>query len=188
MLFWPFNKTKLPKEGQKVWLISGPSSAGKSTFLLDPVAEEICGIAKDTPVVMARKFGKKEIQGDFAVHYNILWPASRNVSPYDFENDPAWQNILKAKENLQAVVIKTSKKIIFERVSNRTIVESEQLGQKERKYKKDKWLTIYERVKLKKLYKSWIKELKRNGIPYIVVDGNDKGFAVIKNHLNDAGK
>ena len=59
-----------------LWIISGPTSVGKSTFLISPRCTEITGLPPGTPVVWPRT---SQLLDDYAksdcfYHYNILRP------------------------------------------------------------------------------------------------------------------
>ena len=61
-----------------LWIVSGPSSAGKSTFLASPRCREITGLGPDAPVRLPNATGIEA--GDLSdsfVHYNLLRPAHR---------------------------------------------------------------------------------------------------------------
>jgi 2-polyprenyl-3-methyl-5-hydroxy-6-metoxy-1,4-benzoquinol methylase len=59
-----------------LWIISGPSSVGKSTFLTSPRCSEITGLPAGTPVVWPRtsEFLVDYAKSDCFYHYNILRP------------------------------------------------------------------------------------------------------------------
>ncbi len=61
-----------------LWIVSGPSSAGKSTFLASPRCREITGLGNDAPVRLPNANGidAGELNGSL-VHYNLLRPAHR---------------------------------------------------------------------------------------------------------------
>ncbi len=59
------------------WIISGPSSVGKSTFIESPRLHEITGLcSSSTPVKFAWNFSAEECasENDILFHYNILRP------------------------------------------------------------------------------------------------------------------
>ena len=61
-----------------LWIVSGPSSAGKSTFLASSRCREITGLGDDAPVRLPNANGIDT--GDLSdcfVHYNLLRPAHR---------------------------------------------------------------------------------------------------------------
>ena len=60
----------------KMWIISGPSSVGKSTFIESDKAVKITTISKEAPVIFPKdQIGKVyKLNSDFYMHYNILRP------------------------------------------------------------------------------------------------------------------
>lgn len=61
-----------------LWIISGPSSVGKSTFLESPRCREVTGLPSDAPVLFAFEsgIGSRDLN-DTLFHYNLLRPATR---------------------------------------------------------------------------------------------------------------
>jgi hypothetical protein len=180
-----FSSRKNTETEQDIWIISGPSSCGKSSFIMHERSNEITGLASNSPTILAGAFGKKKVNTGSYLHYNILWPAYRNLDPYDFDSEKTWKRILKSRQNFKAIVLKASLDVIIERIKRRDIVEKSELSSKaEKKYKNNKWLMIYEKIDLDQLYQNWINQLKRHKIPYIVIDANRIEYTIIENNMN----
>jgi len=62
-----------------LWLISGPSSVGKSVFLRSHRFEELTGLRPGVPVFMGPALASNRVDlplGDYIVHYNMLRPVT----------------------------------------------------------------------------------------------------------------
>ncbi len=142
-----------------LWIISGPSSAGKSRFLLSPRCQEITGLPPGTPVVwpLTSQALDGPLRGDLFYHYDVLRPLTlrSNRKPKGliwalsaglrlagirshtrtaaglpaFEADPKWKDLTHRDMEKKAVVLVAKKETILRRMRERKIIERKELNQ-----------------------------------------------------------
>jgi hypothetical protein len=166
------------------WLISGPSSVGKTTFIRSARCLAITGLSLETPIIKPVNAPGPDdrLQGvrDCFVHYNILRPVSlfakreaQKTSAIEeyrarsvrFADDRWWGGFAELVAEKKALVLISNRAGILERASNRA------------RYKFNYWKALYEKVKLSDIYRAWSAELHRAGIPYTFIDTTDSGYA-----------
>jgi hypothetical protein len=166
------------------WLISGPSSVGKTTFIRSARCLAITGLSPETPIIKPVNApgpdGRLQSVRDCFVHYNILRPVSlfakreaektSAIEEYRarsvrFADDPWWAGFAQSATAKKALVLISNRAGILERASNRA------------RYKFDYWKALYEKVRLSDIYRAWAAELNRAGIPYTFVDATNPGCA-----------
>ena len=182
-----------------IWLISGPTSVGKSTFINSERCSEITNCPKDTPTIMAHSF-QSSVISDLPVylHYNILRSSEvksglfdlffrdeKKITEFEFQDDSIWTEILHANKIIKAIVLVSSEETILRRLEERQVVEYEhRVKGKSRKYPKRKWKRIVSYVDMLSLYKQWCQELKLRGIPYILLNSQDRSYPEISREDN----
>jgi hypothetical protein len=166
------------------WLISGPSSVGKTTFIRSSRCLALTGLSPETPILKpvnaAGPDGRLQSVKDCFVHYNILRPVSlfakreaektSAIEEYRarsvrFGDDPWWRGFAQAAAEKKALVLIANRAGILERARDRA------------RYKFDYWEALYQKVKLSDIYRAWAAELNRAGIPYTFVDATNPGYA-----------
>lgn len=181
-----------------LWIISGPTSVGKSTFITSPRCTEITGLPPETPVVWPATHPRLDEYDATNVlyHYNILRPLDLKrrgeqsqlpnkqlamSSVTDFTQDPRWNDLIRREIAKKAIVLVSSRQTILQRVRQRQIVESPALiDQKENRYPPQQWLDLFEQVDLVALYQAWCRELEAYGIPYTLVDSSNSAYSIIE--------
>lgn len=186
------------------WIVSGPSSAGKSTFLASPRCREITGLASGAPVRLPTAQGLDLAGlGDGFVHYNLLRPARRflretgepglfarllrrgaaresdaafSAACVDFRSDPAWRAVLADPAPRKAVVLVADAECILARVRTRREIEPGERGKGANVYPRASWRALYARTDLPRLYRAWCAELAACGIDCVLIDSNDLEF------------
>lgn len=65
-----------------LWIVSGPSSIGKSTFIDSQVCRNVTNLTTKTPILFAYEFVSDNLrtETDHFMHYNILRPVQRRYS------------------------------------------------------------------------------------------------------------
>ena len=181
-----------------IYIIGGPTSSGKSTFIASKRAAELTGLPRGTPVVFpsAQSAGLVQHSGaDVFFHYNLLRTIQPNVrqmprsmkkegelDPTEFNKDIAWTELLNLPAPKRAVALVANKQTLLDRIRQRSVVEEPTPTNRAANiYQNDKWLRRLERVNLVALYKAWCKELRDNNIPYVLVNSNDERYLVIEN-------
>ena len=180
-----------------IWIISGPSSAGKSTFVKNPRCHEITGLAASAPMITpARQSGfAAQDLGDCFFHYNICRPAwaalrdkrsdvrdlsaEKKAAACQFGSDAKWVDLLQNKAEKKAVVLVADKATILDRVNRRRFVEPHVSTGKDKRYNAEFWQKLYERTDLTGVYKAWCAELERCKIPYVLINANDSRYSVL---------
>jgi len=167
-----------------LWIISGPSSVGKTTFIRNRRCVALTGLPPETPIIKPvnapgpdRRF---QSVTDCFVHYNILRPVSlfakaqaKKTSAIDeyrarsvrFADDPWWFGFAHEPADKKALVLIANRAGILERARNRS------------RYKFDYWKALYEKLRLSDIYRAWFAELNRTGIPHTFVDATNSGYA-----------
>ena len=154
-----------------IWLICGPSSAGKSTFIQSEKCKEITSFPENTPTIMAHTFQSNQVLNpETILHYNMLqtetlWEKmigifSKNGSKkteFDFEKIPSWTSIKRARADIKAVVLVCSRDTLLKRIKKRKFVEAKGLN-KQKLYPKAKWIKMISSVNLELLYLQWCEE------------------------------
>lgn len=122
-----------------LWIVSGPTSVGKSTFMSSPRCAEVTGLELETPVVFPEAQDRlDEVGSDAFYHYNILRPlalrrrglekgAAQGSLPRgfrDFSGDRRWGNLMRREGRKSAVVLVASQETIMRRVMERRTVET----------------------------------------------------------------
>jgi 2-polyprenyl-3-methyl-5-hydroxy-6-metoxy-1,4-benzoquinol methylase len=180
-----------------IWIISGPSSAGKSTFFKNPRCREITGLNGNTPMIIpSRKSNlqSQDLNGSF-FHYNICRPAvtalgkktseilratpEKLQASYQFDTDPKWLDFLKSAGPKKAIVLVADLATIRDRVSRRRKVEPLLNLGKVVTYDAAYWQTFYKKLDLPQIYQAWCAELERRRIPYVLVDANDARYRLM---------
>jgi hypothetical protein len=166
------------------WLISGPSSVGKTTFIRSSRCLAITGLSSETPIIKPVNApgpdNRLQNVQDCFVHYNILRPVSlfakreaRTTSAIEeyrtrsvrFADDSWWLGFAQVAAEKKALVLIANRAGILERARNRP------------RYKFDYWEALYEKLRLSDIYRAWSAELNRAGIPYTFVDTTHSGYA-----------
>ena len=159
-----------------ICIVSGPSSAGKTTFLESPRALEVTGLPRTTRVWFPKQIGPgNPPTGENAfIHYNILRPFQRTPRPQDvafgpdlFAGDKQWRAILALPGEKRAVIVVADRATLVERVKARVDVETGD----PHAYGVAKWLRLYNTISVDAVYRAWRDELKRRGIAYVEVAG-----------------
>src|SRR5688500_3684550 len=97
-----------------IWIVSGPTSGGKSTFMDSRRCEQVTGLPRLTRVWFPKEIGPGSPPPgtDALIHYNILRPFQKAEDPRDvkvdarlFESDPKWHAIVDLPGKKRAVVI-----------------------------------------------------------------------------------
>src|SRR5438105_6694465 len=162
-----------------LWIISGPTSVGKSAFIRSEQFSALTGLRPKTlllkPMDVPASDPRLFRDDDCIVHYNMLRPVSlfakheaTNETPQrdyqtrstQFMADPWWKEFSHRAKDKQkrAVVVVASVAAIVERASGR------------RGYNIEYWKSLYEKLNLPDIYRAWCSELERQQIPFVFVD------------------
>jgi len=172
-----------------LWIISGPTSVGKSTFIRSEQCVALTGLHPKTlvikPMDMPDRVDPRLLADrDCFLHYNMLRPASlfakheatETASRREYQTrstqfmaDPWWNEFSRLAGDKQkgAVVLVASLAAIVERVGGR------------RGYNIEYWTSLYEKLNLPDIYRAWCSELERNEIPFIFVDATGSTYPVL---------
>src|SRR2546423_3543095 len=171
-----------------LWIISGPTSVGKSAFIRSEQFSALTGLRPktlvlkpmDVPASDPRLF--REV--DCIVHYNMLRPvslfakheANKETAQREYQTrstqftaDPWWKEFshLARDKQKRAVVVVASAAAIVERAGGR------------RGYNIDYWKSLYEKLNLPDIYRAWCEELERQRIPFVFVDATGSTYPAL---------
>lgn len=191
-----------------LWIVSGPSSVGKSTFFESARCREITGLGADSPIIFAfeRNLANRDLNNTL-FHYNLLRPATA-FRRRRANSMAKWMDRMRrflgkeelSKRGLQDLrnaakafhqdaawtairQMPVQKKAIVLIGDHARIVERvRQRREVERGitdvYKTEEWLWLYQRLDLSELYRAWFAELEDAGIEYLTLDSNDRDFRI----------
>jgi hypothetical protein len=179
-----------------LWIISGPSSVGKSTFIRSGQCFALTGLRPETSVLKPKNIPGLDARlladADCFVHYNILRPVSlfakreaTKTTPSSeyrersvrYHDDPWWNEFSARTRNRRAIVMVANRATISNRATARP------------NYKTDYWQELYRHLDLAEIYRAWCAELERQKIPFVFVDAtgstypeldSSAAFAIIK--------
>jgi hypothetical protein len=173
-----------------VWIISGPTSVGKSTFIASARGREITKIPADAPIIIPGQDGRlpTDEATDCYYHYNILRPASllwrkqpeADLRGIRFDDDRKWLELVASKRPKKAIVLVADKGTIVERARGRTIRESEFPSRAGHPYDPERWLPLLNKVDLAEIYRAWCAELDHHSIPRILIDSSNQHFKILE--------
>ena len=103
-----------------IWLICGPSSAGKSTFIQSEKCKEITSLPENTPTIMAHTFQSNQVLNpETILHYNMLqsetlWEKIIGIFSRLFKRDEKKQYLKLIPYTWQLLEMRMESKIFLE--------------------------------------------------------------------------
>jgi len=175
-----------------IWLISGPTCAGKSTFLKSQRCLRLTNLPTTTPIVWPATAQKivDDALTDCFFHYNILRPIdlflNDDTSPQlprriDFTTDSPWVLLKKQPIPKHSLILIADKQTLLKRARQRQIIEENLLThQKEKVYPWQHWVKLITNTDLEVVYRSWRQELIDNDISFTLLDASDSDYRLIR--------
>lgn len=188
-----------------LWIISGPSSVGKSTFLASPRCREVTGLGPETPVFFGFDVAGSDTQltsVDCLFHYNLLRPAAlftkkkkcaqtfaqRLRHSIGLSRTADLEQMQRAAADFRSdpawagIIAQGGEKravlLIAERdhILDRVRARRQIEAHLEESYQASQWLALYEWLDLPLLYRAWYAELLACGIEPVLLDSHDPEF------------
>ena len=172
-----------------LWIISGPTSVGKSAFIRSEQFSALTGLRPKKkfvikPMDVPASDPRLLADADCIVHYNMLRPvsvfakheATEETSHQEFQTrsiqfmaDPWWKEFSgRARDKpKRAVVLVASVSAIVERAGGR------------RGYNIEYWRSLYQKLNLPDIYHAWCSELERQQVPFMFVDATGSTYPVL---------
>ena len=176
-----------------LWVVCGPSSVGKSTFIESGHGMGYMGISSDVSFIPAYQWQRLNNVTDpvSIYHYNMLRmlegssrddkhgkvvEQTRYGDTQVFCEDPGWKVVLDYDGPKKVIVLVTSQQELLRRVKKRTIIES-RLGCEP--YPQEYWSRMIRSVNMLHLYQSWINMLECCRIPYSILDSSSRQYRIV---------
>jgi hypothetical protein len=158
-------------------IVSGPSCAGKSTFMQSHGATELTGLTPAHPVVFPATLWLQPavLHTDCYFHYNILRPADRGGD--GFASDGPWNDLLAHPAPKRAIILLAPRSVLIDRMSRRETIEPPTFtGGSTMPYPQRHWIDLLGRIDVHATYRKWCEELDRRGIPYTLLDSTTDAY------------
>lgn len=176
-----------------IWIISGPTNAGKSTFIRSPTCFALTGLPVDAPVIFPFASTRLPTPDDPGAlyHYNILRTADTQhprgrgdalLAPMpdsyvDFDQDPKWRELVSVPTAKAAIVLVVDRRTLLERAAKRQIIEcSKATGGVDVPYPNEHWLDLLACIDLTRVYQAWCAELQRHDIGWVLLDSRGDSY------------
>jgi len=184
-----------------IWIISGPSCVGKSSFIQHGYVEQFTGLPSSIPTIFPLTLEcSQNLPKTFFFHYNILRPYrivtkkhtwkvffksflnKIHIFPKIFSNyyfsiykkDLPWQKLLKINIPKRAIILVTGKEELLRRAGSRSLFEDSFFhGEKIEGYPSIEWIEYLMSIDLEKIYLNWFDELVRHNIDYTILDSTN---------------
>ena len=183
-----------------LWIIAGPSSSGKSTFLDSPALTEITGLPSTTTALFARVGVAEQVDRlkDYYFHYNFLRflePALKNPGAteiwgitvpapgvgFDYALDTTWDQMASLAMPKKAIVLVISRSLLMERVAVRTVIEPRNIQPgRTHSYPAAEWLEIYGRVDFVDAYRVYLTYLRSKDIDHVLLDSTTSAYSPLR--------
>ena len=163
-----------------MWLVTGPTCAGKSTLAYGSYRETVIGAPVDVAVAFPSNTASHR-RSRVIYHYNILRRLSdarvqqlpvESGEYRNFQADEPWRRLLENRAPKQAMVLVVSRPLLLERISSRSIIEQHKAS-KRRPYPREFWGELLAPLDLNLLYSAWCEELREQEIDYQLIDSSD---------------
>ena len=175
-----------------IWIISGPTCSGKSTFLTSPARKQFTDISPSAPVIFPRnvKEPRTFAKYDFYYHYNILKYANQLLRTdllksdnYTNFNDPMWLKLLSQNSGKKAIVLVVRRSVLEKRVVSRIDSEPKEIRPKHNvRFLRDQKMALLGAVNLDLVYQEWCRELRLNQIPFTLIESREGSFSPLQPH------
>ena len=174
-----------------IYIISGPSSAGKSTLLQSSKLPAITRLPPNYPVVFPANMANNAdaLQNGCFFHYNILRVADhlyrktdiKAESTHHFMADSPWQKMSQLDTPKKAIILLVSRTILKKRMLSRQHVEQSKLTGHSNVgvYPSNHWTDVLDTVNMQELYLAWCAELNKANISYTLINSEGASYNII---------
>ena len=174
-----------------IYIISGPTCAGKSTLLQSTRIHSITNLSPTYPVVFPGSIPSNAdiLQNGCYFHYNLLRAANKafkspdniNESMHNFKSDYPWSYMHKLSIPKKAIILIASRTVIEKRITSRRHIEPSNLtGRSPSPYPVSHWMKVLNTVDLQELYLAWCAELKQIGITYTLINAENGDYETLR--------
>jgi hypothetical protein len=165
-----------------MWIVAGPSCAGKSTFLSSPRAGALTGLPPDTQVTNPAGLFRRALDDDAYFHYQMLRPlkfALKKGSSPDtatYANDRRWKWALEIEAHRHCLLLIVDTATLLERVELKWRPDAP--GGEHRK-KAEFWRAVYPQLDLDRAYEAFRTELAAHDVDWVEIDATRSDFPVL---------
>jgi hypothetical protein len=168
-----------------LWIVSGPSSVGKSTFIASQRCRDLTGLPPDAPMLWPGDGPLPTALDatDALFHYNILRPINKGVAhdfaTPNFAGEATWAGIVAHPVPKRAIVLVADKDTLLRRIDERSDREADGLRAGGTRYPRKRWRRLVEATDLAAVYVAWRRELSDRHIPYLMLDATGDDYPII---------
>jgi hypothetical protein len=165
-----------------MWIVAGPSCAGKSTLLSSSRAAALTGLPPDTQVTNPAGLYGRALDDDAYFHYQMLRPlkfALKKGSSPDtatYARDRKWSWALEVDAHRHCLLLVVDTATLLERVETKWLPDA---ASSTHRKKAEFWRAVYPQLDLDRAYDAFRTELAAHDVGWIEIDAARSDFPVL---------